>query len=121
MQYSAHDDSLFFEYRLLEKNQKAIQGLTGSVIAIGVWSIELVYDTPTIAQPLTLHNVLHTPGTSAHLISQGQMYKEGYTLTIIPAGIGIGTTEFIAKFMSSNLYIITTLPKTTPYFSAYTA
>ncbi len=48
------------------------------------------------------------------------MHREGCTLTIIPGGIEIGTTGVIAKFMSSNLYLITTLPWTTP-FSAYTA
>lgn len=36
-------------------------------------------------------------------------------------GIKIGTTGVIAKFMSSNLYLITTLPQTTPFFSAYKA
>ena len=49
------------------------------------------------------------------------MHREGYTLTVIPCGIEIGTTGVIAKFMSSNLYLITTLPQTTPSFSAYSA
>ena len=49
------------------------------------------------------------------------MNRESYTLTIIPSGIEIGTTRVIAKFMFSNLYLITTLPQTTPSFSAYTA
>ncbi len=49
------------------------------------------------------------------------MHREGYTLTIIPCGNEMGTNRVIAKFMSSNLYLITTLPQTTPPFSAYTA
>ncbi len=121
LQYSTPDGSLFLDYRLLGKNQKAIQGLTDSVIPIGVGSIELVCDTPTGAQLFTLHNVLHTQGTSAHLISQGQMHRERYTLTITPSGIEIGTIRVIVKFMSSNLYPITTLSQTTSFFSAYTA
>ena len=55
------------------------------------------------------------------MISQVQMYREGYTLTRIPGGIEIGATEVIVKFMFSNLYLITTLPQTTSSFSAYTA
>ena len=115
-QHSTPDRFLFLDYQLLGKNQKAIQSLTDSVIPIEVGSIELVYDTPIGAQPLTLHNVLHTPRTGAHLISQSQMHREGYTLTIIPGRIEIETTRVIAKFMSSNLYLITTLPRTTPSF-----
>ncbi len=121
MQHSAPDRFLFLEYQLLGKNQKAIQRLTGSFIPIGVGSIKLICDTPTGAQPLTLHNILHPPVTSAPLIFQGQMHRESYTLTIIPSGIEIETNGVIVKFMSSNLYLITTLPQTTPSFSAYTA
>lgn len=47
------------------------------------------------------------------------MYKEDYLLTINFGGIEIGTTRIIAKLMSSNLYLITTLPHTTLPFSAY--
>ena len=120
-QHSTPDRSIFLEYRTLGKNQKAIRGLTGSVIPTGIGTVELVCDTPTGAQPLTLYNVLHTPGTIAHLISQGQMHREGYTLTIVSGGIEIGANGVIAKFMSSNLYLITTLPRTTMSFSAFTA
>lgn len=88
-------------------------------MSIGVGSIELVCNTPTGSQLLTLHNVLHTPGTSAHLISHGQRYKEGYALTINSGGIKLEITGVIAKLMSSNLYLITTFPHRTLYFSAY--
>ena len=120
-QHSTPDRSMFLEYRLLAKNQKAIRGLTGSVIPIGIGTVQLVCDTPTGGQPLTLYNVLHTPGTTAHLISQGQMHREGYTLTIVQEGIEIGSTGVIAKFMSSNLYLLTTFPQTKTSFSAFIA
>ena len=73
-QYSTPDRSMFLEYRLLAKNQKVIQDLTGSVIPIGIGTVQLVCNTPTGDQSLTLYNVLHTLGTSAHFISQGQMH-----------------------------------------------
>ena len=120
-QYSTPNCSLFLEYRTLGKNQKAIQGLTGSVIPIEVETIELVCNTPTSLQLLTFHNVLHIPGTSAHLLSQGQIYKEDYALTINSGGIKIRTTGVITKLMSRNLYLITTFPYTTLSFSAYAA
>ena len=68
-QHSTPDRSLFFLYQTLGKNVKVIQGLIGSVMLIGVVSIEVVCNTPTGLQSLTLHNILHTPGTSAYLIS----------------------------------------------------
>ncbi len=49
------------------------------------------------------------------------MYREGYTLTIVSGGIEIGANGIIAKFMSSNLYFITTLFRSTLSFSAFIA
>ncbi len=112
---------MFLEYLTLGKNQKVIRGLTGLVIPIGNGIVELVFDTLTGPQPLTLYNVLPTQKTSAHLISQGQMHREGYTLTVVSGGIEIGTNRVIAKFMSSNLYLIITLPQSTLSFSAFIA
>ncbi len=120
-QHSTPDRLLFLKYQTLGKNLKGICGLTGSVIPIGIGTLELVYDTPTGLQPLTLYNVLHTPGTIAYLISQGQIYREGYTLTIVSGGIEIAANEVIAKFMSSNLYFITTFPRSILSFSAVIA
>ena len=62
------------------------------------------------------YNVLHTPGISAYLISQGQIYKKDYALTMNSRKIKIGTTRVIIKLMSSNLYLITTLFHTTLFF-----
>lgn len=90
--------------------------------SVSLWGpIEFVYNIQTGAQPLTLYNVLHTPGTSAHLISQGQIHRKGYTLSIIPDGIEVGATGVIAKFMSNNLCLITPLLRTKIPSSASTA
>ncbi len=112
---------MFLEYHTFGKNQKTIRDLTGSVIPIRIGTVELVYDTLTGPQPLTPYNVLHTPGSSADLISHGQMHREDYTLTIVLGGIEIGANRVIAKFISSNLYLIITLPRSTLSFSAFIA
>ena len=49
------------------------------------------------------------------------MYREGYTLTIVSGGIEIGANKVIAKFMSNNLYFITTFPQSILSFSAFIA
>lgn len=74
LQYSTLDQSLFLEYQTLGKNQKTIYGLIGSVISFRIGIIELVCNTPTGPQSLTLYNLLPTLGTCAYLISQAQMH-----------------------------------------------
>lgn len=120
-QHLTSDEFLFLKYRTLAKNQKAIHGLTCSVMLVWIGIVELVYNTPTRLQPLILYNVLYTPGTSIHVISQAQMHQKGYILTIISGEIEIDANGGIAKFMSSNLYLITTFPWLTLFFSAFIA
>ncbi len=49
------------------------------------------------------------------------MHREGYTLAIFLGGMEIGANGVIAKFMSSNLYLITTLLRSTLSFFAFIA
>ncbi len=49
------------------------------------------------------------------------MHRKGYILTIVLGRIEIGANGVIAKFMSSNLYFITTLSQLTLSFSAFIA
>ena len=49
------------------------------------------------------------------------MHPEGHTLIIVSGRIKIGANGVIAKFMSTNLYLIITLPWTTMSFSAFIA
>ena len=60
-------------------------------------------------QLLSLNNVLYIFGAAANLISQGQMQREGYSLSITNCGIQITQTRISAKLVANNLYIIDTL------------
>lgn len=105
-QHVTPDRSVFTTFRKLT-GQKPVKGLAGSLVPIGVGTVQLTCIGLNGPQSFHLDNVLYIPEAAANLISQGQIHREGqHHLEITPDGILVGSSGIIARLISNNLYLV---------------
>ncbi len=82
-QHSTPDRSEFLKFQ--ERfDLKLVDSFIGSVVLSEIDKIQLTCRMNNCLQPISFHKSLYIPGSFAHFILQGQMWKENHLLIILP-------------------------------------
>jgi hypothetical protein len=89
-QHTTHLRSHFINYTAFHTQQKPIQGIAGSQVALeGKGTVRIICLVKGKRMTLHLSNVIYCPGLGANPISVSQIVTNGQTINVIPTGLTI--------------------------------